>query len=109
MTLNISPEKIIGQFVEKHEAYSSIHENGDRRLHFIDNDGEVVGKTAEEFWEWIIRNNYTVSGYGTVYSQDGRGFLPTILEDWFSQRKNYQKRKNEAKNKMDEILEKYKR
>ena len=77
--------------------------------HFIDNDGEVIGKTAEEFWEWIIRNNYTVSGYGTVYSQDSRGFLPTILEDWFSQRKNYQKRKNEAKNKMDEILEKYKR
>lgn len=107
-TLNISPETLIGQFVEKHDAYLAVHNAPNKKIHFINNEGEVTSKPAIEFWEWIYENNYTLSAYGTVYTQSKQGFLPTILADWFSQRKSYQKLKNEAKDKMDEIVEKYK-
>ena len=100
-TVNISPEKIIGQFFENHRAYEAIFAKSNTELHFKYETGEVDIRPASEWYDYFRERNYTLSGYGTVFNQDSLGFLPTILADWYAQRKVYQAKKKDAKKSMD--------
>ena len=102
-TVNISPEKIMGQFFENHRAYEAIHAKSSEELYFRTEDGEVEIKTGEEWYDYFREQNYTISGYGTVFNQDSQGFLPTILAKWFSQRKQYQAEAKSWKAKMKDL------
>lgn len=99
-TVNISPEKIIGQFFENHRAYEEIVAQSSGELYFRTEDGEVEVRTGSEWYDYLREQNYTISGYGTVFNQDSKGFLPTILAEWFAQRKQYQAKAKEFKAEM---------
>jgi len=101
-TVNISPETIIGQFFENHRAFEAIFAKSSEELFFRNEDGEVEVKTAADWYDYLRAMNWTVSGYGTVFTQDKKGFLPTILSEWFSQRKKYKKEAGVFKEKMKE-------
>jgi DNA polymerase elongation subunit (family B) len=88
-TVNISPEKIVGQFFENHRAYEEIFAKSSAELYFRTEDGEVEIKTAAEWYDYFREQNFTLSGYGTVFNQDSQGFLPTILAMWYKLRKEY--------------------
>lgn len=107
-TVNISPEKIMGQFFENHKAYDEIYAKSNTELYFRTEDGNVEIKPAHEWYNYFREQNYTISGYGTVFNQDSQGFLPTILAKWFAQRKQYQAEAKSFKHKMDGVDKKSK-
>lgn len=106
--LNISPEKVIGQFADEVRAYKAIHNNEDVELTMIYD--KLVGggfdqKPVSEWKQWLIDNNYAVSGYGTVFNQNSQGIFPSVLENWFAIRKDYKNKKAEYGAKVEQLKE----
>ena len=58
--------------------------------------------TSEEFKELIEKSNYSLSSNGILYRQDVVGVIPSILIQWFQQRKDLRKKAAEYK-KIDDI------
>jgi DNA polymerase elongation subunit (family B) len=93
-SLNISPEKIVGQFTAKEDAWRDIRDANSKRHCFIFEDGTQEIKTAEEWGEFLTENKLAVSAYGTVFDQgNGRGVVADILQYWYSERKRLQAEK----------------
>lgn len=90
-TLNISPEKVIGQFYDKFVAFEYIKERNDTPLTLLYENEISETKTAKEWAEYLIESNWAVSGYGTVFDQNSMGIIPSILTKWFNERKEYKK------------------
>ena len=96
-SINISPEKLRGQFLEKEQACCEIKLGSDVELTFVfEKTGESTTATAAEWREYLLGMRWAVSGYGTVFDQDSPGIIPTVLTNWFIQRKAYQAKKKEA-------------
>jgi DNA polymerase elongation subunit (family B) len=104
---NISPETIIGQFVEKELAFEEIKARSFRQLTLEMDSGERLTAGADEWREALLAKKWSVSGYGTVFSQQKQGIMPAILEYWYSMRKRYQKLHKEAKAAGDKIKATY--
>jgi DNA polymerase elongation subunit (family B) len=89
-SINISPEKIIGQFTNtEDEADWEAINRGDHavRCTLILEDGTQHVKTAAEWKQILIDNKWAVSGYGTVFDQgNGRGVVADILGFWYTER-----------------------
>ena len=93
-TLNISPEKIVGQFTAKEHAWRAIMAESDERLAFIFEDGSQEVLTAAEWRELLLTEKFAVSAYGTVFDQScGNGVVADILGYWYSERKRLQAEK----------------
>ena len=84
ISLNISPETIAGM-VENWsvEKYFS----GELTELYIDGKQH----TKEEFEKLLKENNYSIASNGMLYRQDKKGIVPSILIDWFEERKKYRK------------------
>lgn len=109
-SINLSPETLIGQFVEEVEACEEINKRSDVVLTLVmERTNEHLSMKAKEFREYLLEHRYAISGYGTVFSQEKEGIIPSILSDWFRTRKEYQKIKKDAEQKMKNILDKYKK
>ena len=106
-TLNISPEKIIGQFFEDSKAYEAISEKSDKRLTLMNDDGSSETHLANEWGKILESRSMALSAHGTVFDQTSQGFIPEILEEWYNERKLYKKNASEAKKKMKELKAKY--
>lgn len=106
-SINISPETIVGQFIENKLAFEEIKNKSFRKLTFELDNGEKLTAGADEWRETLKNNKWTISGYGTVFSQEKQGIMPAILEYWHGTRKKYQKLMDEAKNSGDQIKETY--
>lgn len=104
-TVNISPEKVIGQFFENHRAYEEIYSKSSKSLTLRTEDGDVEVRTGAEWYDWLREQNYTISGYGTIFNQDSQGFFPAILTGWFGLRKKYNKEKNRYKDLLHSVDE----
>lgn len=97
-SINISPETIRGQFEGCSKDADDIAHNTDRRLTLVLEDEEKteVTKTAAEWRALFLKNKWAVSGYGTVFDQSNPGFIPSLLAEWYSKRKEYQAKKKGA-------------
>lgn len=106
--LNASPETMIGQFLDEFDAVDILRNEHDRSMTI-----ELMGKTritklAKE-WSQILRdNNWSVSGYGSVFDQNSEGIIPAVLTDWFNKRIEYKNRMKAADKKMKALIGKYK-
>lgn len=89
-TINISPEMIIGQFAEFEGAWTTLFENKTANLTFRWENGQIETRSSTEWREYLKSNGYSVSGYGTVFSQHQKGIIPSLLGNWYSTRKEYQ-------------------
>jgi len=89
-SINISPEKIIGQFTntEDEKDWEAINRGCTvTRCTLILESGEQLVKTGAEWKQILIDNKWAVSGYGTVFNQgDGRGVVADILGFWYTER-----------------------
>lgn len=107
-SLNISPETIIGQFVEKYKAYDSMSSDSNESLTIMYENGISESNTVME-WKQILKDKkWNISGYGTVYTQEFQGFIPATLTEWFDKRKEYKKEMKTIDSKIQAILGKYK-
>lgn len=98
-TLNASPEMIIGQFHTDYLAFDEIYGKTDKRITLLLDDGTSETYMAKE-WPAILKaRKWCISGYGTVFNQEIKGFIPKILEQWYSDRKVFKAKKSEAKKK----------
>jgi DNA polymerase elongation subunit (family B) len=90
-TINISPEKIIGQFAECERAWSAIFDESVEPLTFKwERTGQIETKPASEWREYFVREKISVSGYGTAFDQTEEGIIPALLGRWYKERKKYQ-------------------
>lgn len=85
ISLNISPETKIGKLTD----YAlDKHIKGEIETYTIGD----VNYTKKEFISLIEKANYSLSSNGILYRQDKKGLIPTLLELWFSQRKEMRKK-----------------
>jgi DNA polymerase elongation subunit (family B) len=93
-SLNISPEKIVGQFEDKEDAWRDVWAKNDKRHCLIFENGEQEVLTAAEWADILTANQFAVSAYGTVFDQgNGRGVVADILGFWYNERKRLQAEK----------------
>jgi DNA polymerase elongation subunit (family B) len=86
MSLNISPETKVG--VIQNWNQECLLSNNSHQVEFTD------GTYVQDVKQWLVDNNYSVASNGTVYSNEHRGFLPTILEKWFTERVEYKDKRD---------------
>lgn len=92
--LNISPEKVVGQFLDGEESWKGI-KNGDSLPHVLRCDnGETYEATGKEWQQALTDSKWAISAYGTVFDQSsGQGLVPETLTYWYSERKKLQAEK----------------
>lgn len=107
--INMSPETLMGQFVDKTKAAEEIAKGSEVILPCMFDEatqvpetlrGQVYRYTAAKWRDFFQNLGWAISGYGTVFSQKKQGVIPMILEDWYAMRKKYQKLKGEADDKI---------
>lgn len=114
-SLNLSPEKIIGQFTGYESDWNKIYyarcnpddvELREYKLTLVLDDGnDAITATIGEFIELFIASKYAVSAYGTVLDQSsGEGLIPAVLSYWFKGRKELQGKKKAFEKQAREIL-----
>lgn len=105
ISINMSPETLMGQFKEEIKASEEISKNSNTELTLIFEDNTSMKYKASEWREFFISQKWAVSGFGTVFDQSKKGIMPTILEDWYEKRNIYKKNMKQALAKND--IEKY--
>lgn len=90
-TVNISPDTLVGQFVENERAFLKIQMESEEGITFKTESQQFITKTAKEWKKYFNEKKYALSGYGTVFDQNKIGIIPALLADWYAQRKKYQK------------------
>jgi len=107
-SLNISPEMLRGQFLETERASEAIAKNEATILKLKYENGTEEELSACDWREIFSKRKWAVSGYGTVFSQEKEGIIPTVLRTWYETRKKYQKLVKEAEEKRIKLISKYK-
>lgn len=102
-TVNISPDKIVGQFTAYADDFNKMKLNTGEEINVQFEDGRIESRTTDEWAEWLRTNRYAISGFGTVFDQNEQGFIPALLTMWFQQRKEYKAKAAEAKKKYKEL------
>ncbi len=92
---NISPETIIGQFIDEIRAAEEIKKQSYVNLTLLLDSGEELSATADEWHAALTAKGWGISGFGTVFNQEHKGIMPSILEGWYMQREVYQKKQFE--------------
>lgn len=107
-SINISPETLRGQFIEKTTAFEEIKNNTDTPLSLeISETNDIVTLPANQ-WKAKLKNlNLSISGYGTLFDQTKQGIIPAILSTWTNTRKKYQRLKKQAEESGDTIKATY--
>jgi DNA polymerase elongation subunit (family B) len=105
-SLNLSPEKIIGQFTRNELDWQAIFNETDEEICLrMEKTNELLSETGKNWKEILQQKGWAVSAYGTVLDQSsGEGLLAYVLSYWFNGRKELQAKKKEWANKADEIL-----
>jgi DNA polymerase elongation subunit (family B) len=103
MTVNISFDTLVGQFSDTDVAYDNVINKTDKKLSFIFEDGSVESLTGREWNSLLKEMNCSISGYGTVFSLDKKGIIPSLLKEWFTKRKQFKNRSEEFERKYLEI------
>lgn len=96
-SLNISPETIVGQFIEKKKAHEWIENESNMPIALQRENGEIEEMSAADWRKVLLDNNWVVSGYGTVFSLEKQGIFPQLLEKWAKERSANKKKMFNAK------------
>lgn len=94
-SINISPEKFVGQFMNGEVDWRGIMVELDNHPHSLRfDDGEVFEATGEEWRRLFSEKKWVLSSYGSVFDQgNGLGIVPDTLTFWFAERKRLQAEK----------------
>lgn len=93
-TMNISPEKFIGQFTKGELDWRGIKFKDDVEHTMITDDGDTLTMTGAEWFDVMAEQKWAVSAYGTIFNQsNGVGIIPEILSYWYKERLRLQAEK----------------
>lgn len=92
-SINISPETLLGKFINTVDDWEKFYCRADAELTVEWETGECETRTTLEWRKFFADNKMSVSGFGVIFSQKEQGVVPAILERWYAQRKQYQKQK----------------
>ena len=61
-------------------------------------DGSETVHSAKQVWDIVFNSNrpWTLSANGTIFKYDKKGIIPALLERWYAERKDMQKKLKEA-------------
>src|ERR1035437_4624345 len=117
-SLNLSPEKIVGQLLEYETGWRTVHDavlypdddlRGNKRVTFrfegTSVDVDSLSLSAREMVSLLQDRKFALSAYGTVLDQGtGEGLLPAILSFWFKGRKELQGLKKKYASQAEDAL-----
>jgi DNA polymerase elongation subunit (family B) len=67
-------------------------------------NGQYITKTGKQWNEYLRKQKWAVSAYGTIFDQSGKqGIIPGVLQYWYSERKALQKELKSWKKKLEEL------
>jgi len=95
-SLNLSPETIVGQFLEEEEAFDAINDNSSKILSLKLESGDIHKVEASDWKSILKEKGWAISGFGTVFSQNKQGIMPAILNDWYDKRQHFQELKQKC-------------
>lgn len=101
-TVNISFDTIIGQFTGNHSDFEKIKNDSEDKLTLVFEDGNVEIMTAKDWKELLLQMGWCISGFGTVFTMEKIGIIPSLLTEWFAKRKEYKKKSEYYLNRYDE-------
>jgi len=84
-SLNISPETLIGK-ISNWSPSDFISRNSFKQYSIEYVNGETFNMLQDELFEYLKLNNYSIAANGAYYRNDFRGFIPSILDEWFNLR-----------------------
>ena len=120
--LNMSPETIVGQIraiktqalvaqrihdgIDRAEAWEGIfmlleldhmHAEDDEPIIVDFENGKVWETTGKGLYEYIFNpdNNVCITANGTIFKTDVEGIIPSLLAEWYAERKKQQAKKDE--------------
>ena len=114
-SLNISPEKIIGQLLEYEVGWNTIyqavlHPDDFHRcktvtLRYEEDIENDITITAGDLIDLLRDSKFAISAYGTILDQGhGEGLLPAVLSYWFNGRIELQGKKKSFAKKAEALL-----
>ena len=105
MTLNVSPETKIGKLIGW-EAEEFL--KGTKKTYSLEVDGSIKERMSEiELANMLKSNKISVATNGVLYRYDKAGLIPSILEMWFDQRKEYRHLAKKYNNSGDMVKAEY--
>lgn len=103
-SLNISPEKFVGQFAGFESSWRDIKDKTNTMHTLKFDDGETATATGAEWWQVLQKKQWVVSAYGTVFDEsNGKGVVADILGFWYAERKRLQAEKKKWTAKITEL------
>lgn len=93
--VNISPETMVGQFLNNIRDFEEIRNETETLVRLEYMDGKIEEKIAKEWYAELFERKWSISGYGTVFTQEKIGVIPSILAAWYAKRKDYQRKEGE--------------
>ncbi len=88
MSLNISPEMKVGKLSDWN-AEEFFSKNNKKTYTFTPITGKSKTYNETELKNIFQSENITVAANGVMYRNDKKGLIPSILNTWFDQRKDY--------------------
>ena len=69
-------------------------------------DGSSTSMTAHDVWNLIFNSNkpWMISANGTIFSYENKAVVPGLLERWYAERKELQKKKKDAETDEDKAF-----
>lgn len=105
--LNISSEKIIGQFTNFEDDWHGIWKDDAHNHILVLENNEHFEATGKEWKDILKQKAWAVSAYGTVFDQSsGQGIIAAVLTAWFNERKELQAEKKKWGNLVEELEKK---
>lgn len=107
-SLNIGIETLVGKITIENPTQNSwmtfeelkeMDSNEIIGIEKLDKEKYIIKKSKikiKTLIEFIEENNYTISANGVIYSTNKKSIFSSILEDWFSKRKQFKKEMYEA-------------
>jgi DNA polymerase elongation subunit (family B) len=90
MSLNISPETKVGRVIGWNAERFASKKQTDYQVQ--DLKGNLIGSyDHEEMTKYLDSNKVAISAHGILYRTDIQGLIPSILNEWFSERVEFKK------------------
>lgn len=101
ISLNMSPETLIGQFTNADSDFEKLKNRTDDILE-LEIGGKVLRQPAHKWSDILRNNNFSVSARGVVFDQSTVGVIPALLMSWRSIRVKHQGIYSNLENKLSD-------
>lgn len=107
MSLNISPETKVGKVIEWDSKEFVRGDDREYEITLVDRPHQPVKIPSSEFKQFLTDNQMSIAANGVIYDLKREGLIPSLLNQWFSERAEYRKLSGEAHERGESELSNY--